>query len=96
MPFAGTGSETVCATPITVKGDHLYQRHNTGRIWIYTGTPHTGWQELDNNPATVQIAADGNALYKRHNTSRVWVYTGTPHTGWKQPTHEQLLTALAR
>jgi hypothetical protein len=31
---------------------------------------------LDNNPATVQIAADGNALYQRHNTGRIWVYTG--------------------
>jgi hypothetical protein len=69
---------------IVASGGHLYQRHNTGRIWIYTGTPHTGWQELDNNPATVQIAADGNALYQRHNTGRIWVYTGTPHTGWKQ------------
>jgi astacin (peptidase family M12A) len=69
---------------IVASGGHLYQRHNTGRIWVYTGTPHTGWQELDNNPATVQIAADGNALYQRHNTGRIWVYTGTPHTGWKQ------------
>jgi len=69
---------------IVTSGGRLYQRHNNGRIWIYTGTPHTGWQELDNNPATVQIAADGNALYQRHNTGRVWVYTGTPHTGWKQ------------
>lgn len=69
---------------IVASGGHLYQRHNTGRIWIYTGTPHTGWQELDNNPATVQIAADGNALYQRHNTGRIWVYTGTPHTGWRQ------------
>ena len=69
---------------IVASGGHLYQRHNTGRIWIYTGTPHTGWQELDNNPATVQIAADGNALYQRHNTGRIWVYTGTPHTGWQE------------
>jgi Astacin (Peptidase family M12A) len=69
---------------IVASGGHLYQRHNTGRIWVYTGTPHTGWQELDDNPATVQIAADGNALYQRHNTGRIWVYTGTPHTGWRQ------------
>ena len=69
---------------IVASGGHLYQRHNTGRIWVYTGTPHTGWQELDNNPATVQIAADGNALYQRHNTGRIWVYTGTPHTGWRE------------
>ncbi|MBO3745992.1 hypothetical protein J5X84_07935 [Streptosporangiaceae bacterium NEAU-GS5] len=69
---------------IVASGGHLYQRHADGRVWIYTGTPHTGWQELDNNPATVQIVADGNRLYQRHNNGRVWIYTGTPHTGWQE------------
>jgi hypothetical protein len=69
---------------IVAAGGRLYQRHNTGRIWIYTGTPHTGWQELDDNPATAQIAADGGALYQRHTNGNLWIYTGTPHTGWLQ------------
>ena len=69
---------------IIASGGNLYQRHDSGRIWVYTGTPHTGWLELDDNPATVQIVADGNALYQRHNSGRIWVYTGTPHTGWLQ------------
>jgi Astacin (Peptidase family M12A) len=67
---------------IVASDGQLYQRHDSGRIWVYTGTPHTGWLELDDNPATVQIVADGTALYQRHNSGRIWVYTGTPHTGW--------------
>ena len=69
---------------IVASGGHLYQRHDTGRIWVYTGTPHTGWQELDDNSATVQIVADGDQLYQRHDTGRIWVYTGIPHTGWQE------------
>ena len=69
---------------IVAAGGHLYQLHNTGRIWIYTGTPHTGWQELDNNPATTQIIADGDTIYQRHHDGRIWIYTGTPHTGWQE------------
>jgi hypothetical protein len=69
---------------IVASDGKLYQRHNNGRIWTYTGTPHTGWLEVDNNPATVQIIADGNALYQRHDNGRIWVYTGTPLTGWQE------------
>jgi hypothetical protein len=61
---------------IAASGGHLYQRHNSGRIWVYTGTPHTGWRQLDGNAATVQIIAGGGHLYQRHNTGRIWVYTG--------------------
>ena len=46
------------------------------RIWVYTGTPHTGWQQLDGNATTVQIAAGGGHLCERHNIGRVWIYTG--------------------
>ncbi len=41
------------------------------------------WQLLDNNPATVQIAAAGGNLYQRHNNGFIWRYTGTPLTGWQ-------------
>jgi hypothetical protein len=49
---------------IAAAGNNLYQRHNDGRIWRYTGPPLTGWQELDNNPATTQIAADNGNIYQ--------------------------------
>jgi hypothetical protein len=61
---------------IVASGGHLYQRHNTGRAWVYTGTPHTGWKQLDGNAATVQVMAGGGRLYQRHNTGRIWIYTG--------------------
>jgi hypothetical protein len=41
------------------------------------------WQELDNNPATVNIVTADSALYQLHNTGKIWVYTGTPLTGWQ-------------
>ncbi len=67
---------------IVAEGNELYQLHNSGAIWKYTGTPLTGWEQLDNNPATKQIAAGGN-LYQRHETGAIWKYTGTPFTGWE-------------
>ena len=42
------------------------------------------WQELDNNPASVAIAADGGDLYQLHNTGKIWKYVGPPLTGWQQ------------
>jgi hypothetical protein len=61
----------------------LYQLHGDGTIWIYTGTPLTGWQMLDNNPQTRGIAASGNQLYQLHGDGTIWIYTGTPLTGWQ-------------
>ena len=42
----------------------LYQRHEDGRIWKYTGPPCSGdscpgWRQLDNNPKTDGITAGG-------------------------------------
>ena len=42
------------------------------------------WEEWDDNPASVQIAAANDHLYQRHNTGRIWRYTGTPMTGWQE------------
>ena len=44
----------------------------------------TGWQGLDDNPATVQIAAAGGNLYQLHSTGAIWKYVGPPITGWHQ------------
>jgi uncharacterized OB-fold protein len=62
----------------------LYQLHNSGKIWKYTGTSVTGWQMLDENPATIAIATnDLDELYQLHNSGKIWKYTGTPVTGWQ-------------
>jgi hypothetical protein len=75
--------------PLGVKSDNpfaerLYQMHGDGTIWTYTGTPITGWQQLDNNPRARAIAADGPHLYQLHGDGSIWLYTGPPITGWQQ------------
>jgi hypothetical protein len=49
-------------------------------------TAVSGWQELDNNPATIAVAADitDGRLYQLHNDGRIWRYTGPPLTGWQE------------
>ena len=42
---------------IIADGNNLYQLHNSGLIWKYTGTPLAGRELLDNNPATKKIVA---------------------------------------
>ena len=49
----------------------------THEAWLRrptTVTKTAGWQQLDNNPATVDIAASGGNLYQRHNTGLIWQY----------------------
>jgi hypothetical protein len=44
-----------------------------------------GWELLDTNTATVEVATDGSTLYQRHGGSgAVWRYTGTPFFGWER------------
>jgi hypothetical protein len=78
----------------------LYELHWDGTVWQYTGVPCSegycpGWQELDNNGATAEIAAGGGQLYELHNSvaagydNSIWMYTGQPCTpsgcrGWVQ------------
>src|SRR5215204_1165911 len=58
---------------IVAAGGNLYQRHESGAVWKYTGTPKV-WQLIDDNRATASIAADGGDLYQLHNTGHVWKY----------------------
>jgi hypothetical protein len=56
---------------IVADGGSLFQLHNTGKIWRYTGTPCSGnscpgWQMLDNNGMTGRIDASGGKLYQIH------------------------------
>ena len=64
----------------------LFQRHNDGWIWRYTGLPCNGdvcagWQRLDNNPNSVAMAAAGNQLFQLHKNGWIWRYTGKPCAG---------------
>jgi hypothetical protein len=68
---------------IEAAGRRLYQRHEGGGIWRYTGTPMTGWQMLDNNPQTAVIVATPSELYQLHTTGRIFRFTGTAMTGWQ-------------
>ena len=93
---AFTSWEPLDNNPATVEivagGGQLYQRHNSGMIWRYTGQPCggggcPGWEPLDNNPATVAIVVDGSngQLYQRHNNGVIWRYTGQPCGGGAAP-----------
>jgi hypothetical protein len=61
----------------------LYQLHNDGRIARFTGMISTGWEVLDNNPATTAITAAAGNLYQLLSDGRIARYTGTPITGWE-------------
>lgn len=63
-------------------------------VWKYTGTPITGWQEIDNSlangfaDAVSLVATPNGKLYElrfnaQTSTSAVWAYNGTP-LSWKQ------------
>ena len=66
---------------------NVYQRHRDGSIWKYSLSNSSGWQLLDNNPATVGILADGSPaiyptryfLYQLHSDGTIWQYL--PHAG---------------
>ncbi len=73
----------------------LYQLHNSGAIWRYTGTPCNGnscpgWQRLDNNPRSIAVASSGDDLYQLHNDGAIWRYTGTPCNGSSCPGWQRL------
>jgi hypothetical protein len=62
---------------------NLFQLHNDGSLWQYSGTPGN-WVLLDNNPATTSMVARGGTLYQMHADGSIWKYTGPPMTGWVQ------------
>ncbi len=105
----GTGSDDPesywFVTPTPTPNQHLFQLHKNGEIWQYTGIPCSGnscpgWQKLDNNPATVAIAATVNALYQLHQDGSIWQYTGTPCSGnscsgWQKLDNNPATVAIA-
>lgn len=77
-----TAGVTTTATKQIVVQRALYELRNDGSLWTYTGTPMTGWQQIDGNTAISTIASNPTTVYELHNDGSVWVYTGTPMTGW--------------
>ena len=81
-------------TKAIAAGSNLYQLHNNGAIWQYTGRSCSGnscpgWVQLDGNPNTKAIVAYDSNLYQLHNNGAIWKYTGTPCSssscsGWVQ------------
>ncbi|KAF4498942.1 beta-glucosidase [Fusarium agapanthi] len=71
------------AISIVADGSDLYELHNSGFIWFYTGTPITGWRLLGNKASTTKIDASKGNLYQLRNTGEIFRYTGTPVTGWQ-------------
>ncbi|CEJ82766.1 hypothetical protein VHEMI02814 [[Torrubiella] hemipterigena] len=43
-------------------------------IWQYTGTPLTGWKQIDGNPNTSRIFAGGRYLIQLHEDGKLWIY----------------------
>jgi hypothetical protein len=72
----------------------LYQLHNDGRIARFTGMISTGWEVLDNNPATTAITAAAGNLYQLLSDGRIARYTGTPITGWEVLDNNPATTAI--
>jgi hypothetical protein len=81
------------------------QRHEDGHIWQSTGTVCVGdscpgWHMLDNNGATVAIAAGGNQLYQLHRDGRIWRSTRAPCqnnscSGWQMLDNNETTIAIA-
>ena len=59
------------------------------RVTLFSHLLTPGWQELDDNAATVALAAGAQysfvspTLYQLHSTGAVWRHTGTPMVGWE-------------
>jgi len=81
-------------TAIAAAGNQLFELHNDGKIWRYSGNPCgnfcPSWQMLDNNPSAVGIASGGTELYQLHNDGSIWRYTGTPCGGISCPGWDRL------
>ncbi|HSY50700.1 MAG TPA: tectonin domain-containing protein [Thermoanaerobaculia bacterium] len=75
--------------------DPLYQLHGDGSIWRYTGQECDGdvcpgWDRLDDNSQTVEIAGAGGQLFQRHSDGSIWRYLGTPCVGDSCPAWQKL------
>jgi Matrixin/Putative peptidoglycan binding domain len=68
-------------TNIIALSNDLYQFRISGQlgIWKYIGPPVTGWQLIDNDPSTLQIAGSvGGDVYRMRSNGDVSQYLGSP------------------
>ena len=100
QPIYGGPSYSIRDVFVNV-ADEEFKLHSNGNVWKYTGTPFTGWQQLDNNPATMDIVASpsgwgtdryatGSVLHQLHTSGRIWKYTGTACNGDSCPGWQML------
>ena len=72
---------------IAASGSKLFQLHNTGPIWEFTGVQCAqfsscpNWRMIDNNSNSSNIVSGGGALYQMWYSGAIWKYTGTPCSG---------------
>ena len=64
----------------------VYQLHNSGWIWRYTGDECEGdtcpgWVRLDNNGRTKDIVAANRNVFQLHNDGKIWRSTGAACNG---------------
>jgi len=63
----------------------LEPHFNIELSWSYEEQPPVpDWEVLDDNAASVAIAAGGNNLYQLWSNGSTWKYVGPPMTGWQQ------------
>ncbi|HKS98971.1 MAG TPA: G1 family glutamic endopeptidase [Rugosimonospora sp.] len=98
--FSVANSATAPAAPPTP----VFQLHSDGTIWASTGAGCSGsscpgWFLLDNNPATVQIAAGAGSVFQRHSDGSIWEWTGTPCStgcpGWALLDNNRATTSIS-
>jgi hypothetical protein len=82
-------------TAATVAAFNSPPGSDLGSIWQFTGMPCSGnacpgWLRLDDNGASLRIAAGSTNVYQLHNTGRIWRYTGTPCSGNSCPGWQML------
>jgi hypothetical protein len=85
-------------TAIAAAGNRLFQLHDNGAIWEYTGVPCAGsscrgWQLIDNNRHTIAIVAGKGGLFQLHDNGAIWEYTGT--RSWALLYHGESIRAVA-
>lgn len=58
---------------IAAGGEDLFRRHASS-IWRYTGTPGSGWQQVDDSSNTASIyVSDVGTCYQLHTNGQIWV-----------------------
>jgi hypothetical protein len=71
------------------------QGNHVNRSTQFASLLGPGWQQLDDNRLTTQIAASGSTLYQLHSNGELFQYTGTPMVGWAKLDNNPLTKEIA-